>query len=103
MSINGRAIVRVGDQIKGTCPAHNHPIDVTGTWDTGSGISTTEGKAMVRVGDTGTASCGHSFFAVTGSSVMTSEGKNIVCVGDEVNIQGGSGVCVSGSGISTST
>ena len=90
-------IVRVSDQISGTCNAHSPPCSVTGIWDTGSPSSIDQGKAIVRIGDTGTASCGHSFFAVTGSSVMTCEGIGEVRIGDQVNIQGGAGVCVTGS------
>jgi hypothetical protein len=95
-----RAVCRVGDQISGTCNAHSPSESVTGQWDVGSSISISEGRGMIRTGDTGTASCGHSFFAVTGSSKMVCEGRNIVCVGDTVNIQGGDGVTTTGSGIS---
>ena len=70
MSDSYKAIVRVGDQITGTCNAHNHPINVTGVWTQGSGISDAEGKAMIRVSDIGEASCGHTFFGVSGSSVF---------------------------------
>ena len=100
MSDSYKAIVRVGDQITGTCNAHNHPINVTGVWTQGSGISDTEGKAMIRVSDIGEASCGHTFFGVSGSSVFFSEDKAIMRVGDPVNIQGGNGICVSGSEVS---
>ena len=96
-------IVRVGDQISGTCNAHNPPRSVTGVWENGSPNSTDQGRAMIRVGDTGTASCGHSFFAVSGSSVMFSEGLAVMRVSDPVNIQGGSGVCVTGSNTDTAT
>ena len=95
-----QGIVRVGDQISGTCNAHSPSESVTGTWDVGSGISICEGRGMIRTGDTGTASCGHSFYGVSGSSKMISEGRSVMRVSDPVNIQGGSGVCTTGSGIS---
>lgn len=97
-----KAFARVGDEIKGVCNAHSPHRDVTGVWDVGSPSSRSEGRAIVRVGDTGTASCGHSFFGVAGSPLSRSEGRALMRISDPVNIQGGDGVCVTGSDISNS-
>ena len=97
-----KGVCRIGDQIEGKCNAHALPKDVTGTWDTGSSISKSDGKGIVRENDTGTASCGHSFYAVKGSSISKTEGIGMMLVSDEVNIQGGVGNCTTGSSISNS-
>jgi len=94
-----RNICRIGDTIVGTCngPGRDHPRSCTGVWVTGSDTGVVDDINIVRVGDTGVTDCGHTFFAVTGSELCQCDERNVVCVGDTVNIQGGSGVTVTGS------
>ena len=105
-----KGIVRFNDEITGVCK-HNqhmflHPggLDVSGIWDQQYSIkSNCEGRGVVREGDIGTASCGHTFFAVKGSDISRTEGKGMMRIGDQVNIQGGDGVCTTGSDRALST
>lgn len=98
-----KAFCRVGDKIEGTCKGSgaDHPRSCTGVWKTGSNILTADGIPVVREGiDVGETDCGHSFFGIAGNRLTTSAGIPVMTVGDEVNIQGGTGKCVTGSGSS---
>lgn len=91
-------IARVGDTVTGICNGHQNPIPFTGTWITGSPNVTVNGIAVVRLGDTGQANCGHTFVASTASDIIKADGIFIHRVGDQVlPIPGGSGSTVSGS------
>lgn len=93
------AVCRIGDSVSGTCTQHVPAVAWTGTWGTGSAIFTSDGIGVVRVGDTGLCSCGHTFQASVGSTVAAdSTGKALVRVGDPVIvIGGGTGVTLTGS------
>jgi len=97
---------QTGDQISGTClhASHVGGLSVTGTW--GAGSSKVKGsngtKGIIRVNDTGTASCGHTFFAVTGSPKFSIQGLAVHRIGDTVNIQGGTGTSTTGTSVFTS-
>jgi len=88
-----KRVVRLGDHAAGTCTAHRSAVSWTGVFTTCSSVVGSEGKGIIRVGDTGTTSCGHTFQAIEGSSFITVEGIPVVREGDAVAvIQGGSGV-----------
>lgn len=94
------AIARVGDTATGTCTQHGGSIGITIVYSSGSGTSTDQGNAIIRVGDTGLASCGHTYQVTTGSSIFSNEGKAIHRVGDAgIIIGGGSFTCQTGSPI----
>ena len=93
-------VCRVGDVVVGVCegPGSDHPRDFTGVWCTGSDTAILDGQGVVRVGDTGTTDCGHTFQAVTGSEVGTADGQPVHRVGDLAYVlEGGVGVSVTGS------
>lgn len=97
-------LCRVGDCLVGHCEANapGHPRDCVGVWTTGSSSVQSEGIGVVRVGDFGVTNCGHTFQAVEGSSNVTAEGMGIVRVGDvAIIIEGGVGVSVTGSGLTS--
>jgi uncharacterized Zn-binding protein involved in type VI secretion len=102
--MSAKGIARVGDQVEGICPNHVDEedaaisLDFTGTWLTGSTIVTLDGLGVVRIGDTGLASCGHTFTASEGSSINTADGLGIHRLGDAVSILGANvGTTISGS------
>lgn len=97
-----RRVTRLGDSAAGTCwaPNHDSPVSWTGVFTTCSGNLKADGIGLVRVGDTGPTSCGHTFRAISGSSVILDRvsGKALVREGDAVEvIEGGNGVVTSGS------
>ena len=93
----GIGISRVGDTATGICYAHKNPISVTGIVTSGASSVTCEGKAVARIGDQVTFSCGHIGVISTCSSSSKVEGLGIARVGDSVT---GSMIAtlVSGSG-----
>ncbi len=98
-----KGICRVGDTVTGTCQASasGHPRTFTGTWTTGSGVVTSEGKGVIRQNDTGMTDCGHVFKANGGSSAYSADGLKLQMVGDPVTVVlGGTGVSVTGSAVS---
>jgi uncharacterized Zn-binding protein involved in type VI secretion len=82
-------VARVGDTVAGVCPQHLAPIAYTGVWASGSGTAKADGKAVIRLGDTGPASCGHTFHAIAASSVVSNAGVPVHRLGDAVEIIGG--------------
>lgn len=91
-------VCRVGDQVIGTCFAHENPVAFVGVWAGGSNVVTADGLGVVRVGDTGTTNCGHTIMATSGSAPVTADGIPVVRVGDTVIVtQGGTGIIVAGS------
>ena len=98
-----RNLCRIGDQVQGTCRvnAPGHPRAFTGTWNTGSSNITADGIGIVRVDDTGTTDCGHTFKAIEGAEWSSdTNGKKLHRVGDAVEvIGGGEGISVTGSNI----
>jgi hypothetical protein len=95
-----KAVARIGDEVTGICNAHESSVSFTGQWETGSPTVTADGIAVVRLGDTGLASCGHHFHATTASSVMTADGIAVHRVDDLIEILdagGGSGSSTTGS------
>lgn len=96
-------VTRLGDSAAGICHAHTGgDVAWTGVFTTCSGVLKADGLGLVRVGDTGPTSCGHTFRAISGSSVIVDRlsGKALVREGDPVEvIEGGSGVVTSGSSI----
>jgi len=98
----GIPVCRVGDVVTGVCPGHPIPVPFSGTWGSGSVVCTADGLGIIRVGDVGSASCGHSIMAVSGSSIVTADGIGVVRIGDAVITSGGgSGTCASGSDVVT--
>jgi hypothetical protein len=72
-----------GDTVQGRCPLSHGgsgPQDFTGTW-TASSRGVTVGQDMstyvVFVGDTGSASCGHTFKAMLGGAAKMADGTGI--------------------------
>jgi uncharacterized Zn-binding protein involved in type VI secretion len=91
-------VARVGDHVAGTCPQHIVPVSYTGTWTSGSGSATANGKAIIRLGDTGVASCGHTFAATSASTKVSNGGVPVHRAGDAVDIIGGGpGTTIAGS------
>lgn len=91
-------VCRVSDTVVGTCFAHNSPVPFVGTWAAGSSQVVAENLGVVRVGDIGTTSCGHTIMAISGSSNVVADGIPVVRIGDTVIVvQGGTGVIASGS------
>ena len=80
--MDNKQIARVGDTTHGTCYRHTKPITVDGTITTGANGFTGDGKALARVGDTVTASCGHTGIINSGASKATCNGRPIARVGD---------------------
>ena len=98
------AVCRIGDQNHGICTQHAGGNTAwTGVWATGSPTFSADGLAVVRAGDTGLCSCGHTFQAVAGSGILGGGGLSIQRVGDTVTvIGGGNGVSDTGSPVLTS-
>jgi len=93
-----KAIARVGDTATGTCTQHGGSIGITITYSSGSPNFTDQGHAVVRVDDTGIASCGHTYKVTTGSPILSADGKAVHRVGDTgIIIGGGSFTCQTGS------
>ena len=92
-------IARIGDTGSGICLLHDPPKPFTTTFITGDPIVDINGRPMVRVGDLGTTTCGHTTQATSGSpTVKGSNGQNVHRVGDGgIVIGGGSYTVVSGS------
>lgn len=87
-------VARIGDHGTGTCTQHMGSIGVTVTFTTGSPGTTSDGIAVVRVGDLGTASCGHTAQATQGSILLTADGIAIHLGGHAgIIIGGGSYTC----------
>lgn len=69
-----------GDPVAGICNGHYDPlgnrisIPYTGVWSATDASMTAGGIKVVRKGDTGTASCGHTFKAMDGSASLTGPG-----------------------------
>ena len=100
------AACRVGDTCSGTCNigAMDCPHSYSGgTCDTGSSSVFINGKAAVRVNDTGETHCPHdgNFKSVAGSATVFINGKAAVRVGDYITCsrcaQGGSHTTGSGT------
>lgn len=86
-----RPVARTGDTVTGLCRGSGHAVDrpFTGAWGAGSGIVKANSIGVIRVGDSGTTDCGHTFTATGGSSVATADGLRIHCVGNSVTTEGG--------------
>ena len=101
----GQPIARVGDTVVGFCngPGHDPGLPCTGVFTTGSPIVSSDGLPVIRIGDIGVTSCGHTFVASTGSSIVSADGISVHRVGD-ICLTEGNGVCttVSGSDIVSS-
>jgi maltoporin len=80
--------MRIGDTGTGTCSTHG-AVSIVFTATSGNMTDTTNNKAVVRVGDTGIASCGATITATTGSSLVTNAGAAIHRVGDTGTISHG--------------
>lgn len=76
-------LMRVGDTFSGTCNSHG---TITGTITGGSPNVKAENKAVARIGDKGTCSCGHVFTIKTGSSLVKADGIGICRVGDNATV-----------------
>ena len=87
----GHAVCRIGDTGSGLCHLHGaNPVAYTTTFYEGSPTFTADGIAVVRVGDHGHASCGHTTIAISFSGVDDADGKGIHRVGDTGYIVGSS-------------
>lgn len=92
-------VCRIGDLGVGTCYAHEHPTSFTTTFITGDERNVVNGRQVVRVGDLGRTSCGHTTMATSGSSnTLGSNGQGLHRIGDVgIVLEGGSYVAVTGS------
>lgn len=97
--MTAKAVARIGDTVTGTCWAPGHGRRAfTGLWETGSGSVKAGGLYVVRIGDTGTTDCGHTFKATTGSAVFKADGLAVHRVDDLVVVgDGGEGSTTGGS------
>lgn len=86
-----RSVARTGDTVTGLCRGSGHVVNrpFTGTWGAGSSVVKANNIGVIRVGDTGTTDCGHTFTATGGSSVATADGRQIHGVGNSVTTEGG--------------
>lgn len=71
--------VRVNEVCGATCSVHG---SITITFTVGSTNVKFSGDGLVRVGDTGTPSCGLTATATTGSSLVKANGVGVHRVGD---------------------
>lgn len=92
-------VCRIGDIGKGICYLHEHPTPFTTTFDSGDELVLTNGIPTVRIGDTGTTTCGHKTIATTGSSTVSgSNAQKVHRIGDQGIIIGGGGTYTAVSG-----
>lgn len=97
------SVTRVGDLGTGICTGHPSPTPFTVTF-TGSASppgssGSSSGQAIMRVGDKGTTTCGHTTTATTGSSIVTINTLGIHRVGDTgVSDAGGTYTVTTGDG-----
>jgi hypothetical protein len=78
-------VARIGDQCAGICYLHTPALNFTGTFTTGSSISTADGQAIcISNGHTeSTLTCGHHGISVTGSTLCTTtDGGGFHRIGD---------------------
>lgn len=98
-----QGIARVGDSVAGICSALGHVenLHFSGVWTVSHSSATSDGQGIIVTGDTGNASCGHTFKATTGSSIVTNNNIQVHRVGDQIVIvEGpGTGTTVSGSSV----
>lgn len=73
----------IGHAFSGRCDRCG--TDVTGTITTGSDFVSIEGTPVARVGDTCTATCGHTGRISTGSEVLFIEDIPVARVGDSIS------------------
>jgi uncharacterized Zn-binding protein involved in type VI secretion len=97
-----KRLARIGDTCAGRCWAPSHSgatVNWTGVITTGTGGFFIGSIQAARVGDTGTTSCGHTFYISAGSPILTGPGGVIIAREDDPIIvhQGGDGVITSGS------
>ena len=101
-----RGVARTGDSVSGICSATGHIASkpFTGVWSSTHGTVTADGLGVILTGDTGHATCGHTFRAVTGSSNSIALGLEMHRQGDAIDIVegSGSGTTVTGSSVVTS-
>lgn len=92
-------VARLNDTVTGTCNGGGHSSRTfTGHWVTCSSTVKANELGVVRLGDTGTTDCGHTFVASTASLNVTADGIHVHRVGDEVIVlEGGNGHTVTGS------
>ncbi len=88
-------IARVNDSVIASCSVHGSR---TGTILTGSGVGDSSSRAIARVGDTGSLTCGHTFIITGGSAIGDILGIKIARVNDSIQVTGGA----SGTGHITS-
>lgn len=97
--MTAKPVARIGDIVTGTCWASGHDSRAfTGLWETGSDYVKADGRYVVRIGDTGTTDCGHTFRATTGSAVLVVDGLAVHRVDDLIVVnEGGEGSTTEGS------
>lgn len=81
-----KPVVRVSDTTSATCTAHGA---ITITFNTGSSLIKANTRGVVRVGDTGVASCGGETIAITGSTTIKEGIKGLHREGDTGNLSHG--------------
>jgi uncharacterized Zn-binding protein involved in type VI secretion len=81
-----KPVVLVGQVIHGTCSVHGA---ITLSFTVGSPTTDVNGSAVVRIGDTGTCSCGHTCKAVTGSTNVFADGIGVHRQDDTGNVLNG--------------
>ena len=101
-----QGVARTNDAVSGVCsaPGHISNKSFTGVWSSTHGVVTADGLGIILTGDTGHATCGHTFRAVTGSSNSIALGLEMHRQGDAIDIVegSGSGTTVTGSLVVTS-
>lgn len=87
-----RSLAVVGNTVHGTCPLYHGNTqgseDFTGVWGSiplPDRHITAQGTPIVLVGDTGNASCGHTFVAIDGGIAQT-RGIQVHRTGDNIGI-----------------
>jgi len=91
MAAKGLAIV--GDTVQGTCPLYHAltqgPESFTGVWGSiaiPNRQCTVAGIPLILIGDTGQASCGHTFRALHGGQATMPGGSGVHRTGDDISI-----------------
>ncbi len=79
-----RPVARIGDVAQGTCSCHKSPRSVTGVIVGGSGVSSSNGPGIARLGDVVVFNCGHTGTIASGSDVLFVDNVGAARIGDVV-------------------
>lgn len=91
------AIARVGDVGIGICYCHSpFPVSYTTTFIGGAPSVTADGLPVMRIGDIGISTCGHTTIAISGSGPVVANVLGVHRLGD-TGSNCGPYTCISGS------